>query len=157
MELVGAGCQLVDAVDERGLAVADQGAGEQAGGVRDQVVLGKRIEVVEPHGVALGRGQRRRQVVERAGVGLLLGGVGRGRAECRAGERERAEGGEAARHLTTRNAPRMNGWMRQKYVYVPGARLAGVFQFGRLAAAVSPVGPYPSSPESKSIGPSASG
>ena len=28
--------------------------------------------------------------------------------------------------VTTRNAPRMNGWIRQKYVYVPGARFFGV-------------------------------
>ena len=29
---------------------------------------------------------------------------------------------------TTRNAARMNGWIRQKYVYVPGGRSVGVFQ-----------------------------
>jgi hypothetical protein len=30
----------------------------------------------------------------------------------------------------------MNGWMRQKYVYVPGPRLLGVFHVLRFAAGV---------------------
>jgi cell division protease FtsH len=57
----------------------------------------------------------------------------------------------------TRKAPRMNGWTRQKYVYVPALSLRGVRHVARLAAAVAKLGPKPSSPESKSTGPLASG
>src|SRR6185436_4063498 len=57
----------------------------------------------------------------------------------------------------TRKAPRMNGWMRQKYVYVPAPRSVGVCHVLRLDAAVKPAGPKPSSPESKLVGPLASG
>src|SRR2546423_995738 len=46
---------------------------------------------------------------------------------------------------TTRKEPRMNGWMRQKYVYVPGLRLLGVDQRLRSADGGPP---KPSSPES---------
>jgi hypothetical protein len=35
----------------------------------------------------------------------------------------------------------MNGWMRQKYVYVPGFKFAGVLQVFRWAAGVKPRGP----------------
>ena len=41
----------------------------------------------------------------------------------------------------TRKAPRMNGWMRQKYVYVPSVRVGGVCHCLRLAAGVKPGGP----------------
>ena len=51
----------------------------------------------------------------------------------------------------------MNGWTRQKYVYVPGLRFFGVFHVSRFAAAVAKRGPKPSSPESKSTRPLASG
>ena len=44
----------------------------------------------------------------------------------------------------TRNTPRMNGWIRQKYVYVPGFSPAGVLQLSRPMAGVS----GPSCPES---------
>jgi hypothetical protein len=37
---------------------------------------------------------------------------------------------------TIRNTPRMNGWIRQKYVYVPGGRLVGVVQLIRPTAGV---------------------
>src|SRR5881392_2536866 len=51
----------------------------------------------------------------------------------------------------------MNGWIRQKYVYVPAGRLGGVCQLPTLAAAVNPAGPKPSSAESKIDDPFASG
>src|ERR687890_2490526 len=51
----------------------------------------------------------------------------------------------------------MNGWTRQKYVYVPAFRVLGVLHVSRFAAAVKPTGPKPSSPESKSTSPFASG
>jgi hypothetical protein len=35
----------------------------------------------------------------------------------------------------------MNGWMRQKYVYVPGSRSSGVFHVLRFAAGVPIGGP----------------
>ena len=35
-----------------------------------------------------------------------------------------------------RNTPRMNGWIRQKNVYVPGARFAGVLQVSLPTAGV---------------------
>jgi hypothetical protein len=35
----------------------------------------------------------------------------------------------------------MNGWMRQKNVYVPTGRFFGVFQTLRFAAGVLPAGP----------------
>jgi len=51
----------------------------------------------------------------------------------------------------------MNGCTRQKYVYLPGSRLFGVFHVMRFAAGVNPCGPTPSSPESKSTCPLARG
>jgi len=55
----------------------------------------------------------------------------------------------------TLKAPRMNGWMRQKYAYVPALRLSGVVHVVRCAAKFGM--PYPRLPESNSTGPSASG
>ena len=51
----------------------------------------------------------------------------------------------------------MNGWTRQKNVYVPSVRSAGVCHCLRWAAGVKPGGPKPSSPESNRVGPLASG
>ena len=45
------------------------------------------------------------------------------------------------RYPLTLKAPRMNGWMRQKYVYVPSGRFVGVFHVSRPAAAVERSGP----------------
>ena len=53
------------------------------------------------------------------------------------------------RYPLTLNAPRMNGWMRQKYVYVPSDRFVGVCHVSRFAAAgAATAGPCRARPES---------
>ena len=57
-------------------------------------------------------------------------------------------------HGLTRNAPRMNGWIRQKYVYVPGARFDGVCHWRLPVAGGTSL---PSVPDSNWTFPSAIG
>ena len=62
------------------------------------------------------------------------------------------------RYPLTLKAPRMNGWMRQKYAYVPSDRFAGVCHVSRPAAGAAH-GPrlVPSSAESNVTAPLGSG
>jgi hypothetical protein len=116
-------------------AVAAQGDdGVRRGGVRPRLELRCPDDVQR---VPARRGPLAQQAGRR--VGLLL------------------DDEQAQAYPFTRKAPRMNGWMRQKKVYVPGCRSAGVCHSLRFEAAVKPGGPKPSSPESKTVGPLASG
>ena len=79
VKAVVAGRQLVDSVDERRLAAADQRAREEAF-VGVEIVVGDVVEVGESKRVALPGDDRRRGVGERGGARLLLGGRRRRRA-----------------------------------------------------------------------------
>jgi hypothetical protein len=65
----------------------------------------------------------------------------------------RRHGAPGAPYLMIWNTPRMNGWIRQKNVYVPGGRFLGVVQVSLPTAGV----PMPSCPESNVLAPPASG
>src|SRR5204862_3437925 len=157
VERVLAGRQLLDAGDRLRLPARDERAVEEARRVGVEVMLGDRVEVGEPQGVAGGRAHGRCRVVEARRVGLLLRRLGCAGHEQHESQAEQRTCEPAPRHHLIRNAPRMYGWMRQKYVYVPGGRAFGVSHSPWFEAAVKPVGPYPSSAESKSMGPFARG